>query len=215
MPPSERLAARPATVGPRRPAAELEGRRRRRSTPVPARSATAARPRAPAGQDRTPTGRCERRWRVVSKWPVAERAGAELDGDVRVTARSPVPPPPATRRGLGHSVPGAQAGRRFSLNARNPSWASSLVRWRAMTRAVCHLAEPWPRPRTSRTIALAARAAVGPAASRSATAASTAASSAASPSTISWTSPIRARAWHRTGGRRGRGPARASRRSWR
>ena len=87
---------------------------------------------------------------------------------------------------------GAQAGRRFSLNARKPSWASSLVRCRAMTRAVCHFAEPWPSPRTSRTIALAARAAVGPAASRSATAASTAASSASSPSTISWTSPIRA-----------------------
>ena len=60
-----------------------------------------------------------------------------------------------------------------------------------MTRAVCHLADPWPRPRTSRTIALAARAAVGPAARRSAIAASTAASSAASPSTTSWTSPIR------------------------
>ena len=87
---------------------------------------------------------------------------------------------------------GAQAGRRFSVNARKPSCASSLVRCRAMTRAVCHLAEPWPSPRTSRTIAFAARAAVGPAASRSATAASTAASSASSPSTISWTSPIRA-----------------------
>ena len=47
-----------------------------------------------------------------------------------------------------------------------------------MTRAVCHFDEPWPRPRTSRTIALAARAAVGPAARTSAIAASTAASSA-------------------------------------
>ena len=33
-----------------------------------------------------------------------------------------------------------------------------------MTRAVCHFDEPWPRPRTSRTIAFAARTAVGPAA---------------------------------------------------
>ena len=36
-----------------------------------------------------------------------------------------------------------------------------------MTRAVCHFDDPWPRPRTSRTIAFAARAAVGPAASTS------------------------------------------------
>ena len=94
--------------------------------------------------------------------------------------------------GQASSGSGAQAGRRFSVNARKPSWASSLVRCRAMTRAVCHLDEPWPRPRISRTIALAARVAVGPDASRSATAASTARSSASSPSTISWTSPIRA-----------------------
>ena len=31
-----------------------------------------------------------------------------------------------------------------------------------MTRAVCHFDDPWPRPRTSRTIAFAARTAVGP-----------------------------------------------------
>jgi hypothetical protein len=37
---------------------------------------------------------------------------------------------------------GAQAGRRFSMNARKPSWASSLTRCRAITRAVCHFAEP-------------------------------------------------------------------------
>jgi hypothetical protein len=40
-----------------------------------------------------------------------------------------------------------------------------------MTRAVCHFDDPWPRPRTSRTIAFAARTAVGPAASTSRTAA--------------------------------------------
>ena len=43
-----------------------------------------------------------------------------------------------------------------------------------MTRAVCHFDEPWPSPRTSRTIAFAARTAVGPDARTSATAASTA-----------------------------------------
>ena len=79
-----------------------------------------------------------------------------------------------------------------------------------MTRAVCHFDDPWPRPRTSRTIALAARAAVGPAASTSAMAASTAASSAASPSTTSWTSPIR---WARTASNRR--PPGNSARAWR
>ena len=48
------------------------------------------------------------------------------------------------------------------MNARKPSCASALTRCRAMTRAVCHFDDPWPRPRTSRTIAFAARAAVGP-----------------------------------------------------
>ncbi len=64
--------------------------------------------------------------------------------------------------GQASSGSGAQAGRRFSVKARKPSCASSLVRCRAMTRAVCHLDDPWPRPRISRTIALAARVAVGP-----------------------------------------------------
>ena len=65
---------------------------------------------------------------------------------------------------------GCQPGGRFSTNARKPSWASSPTRWRAITRAVCHFDEPWPRPRTSRTIAFAARTAVGPDARTSATA---------------------------------------------
>ena len=119
---------------------------------------------------------------------------------------------------------GVQAGLRFSVNAVKPSCASSLVRCRAMTRAVCHFADPWPSPRTSRTIALAARAAVGPAArgeqvgrggrrGRSATAARR--------PTPRRPRRSRGRARsgppgsHRTGDRRGRAPAHDSRRSWR
>ena len=119
-------------------------------------------------------------------------------------ATSPSVPPvrqPLPRAPTAHSssLGGVQAGDRFASNAANPSRASSLTRWRAITRAVCHFAEPWPRPRTSRTMALAARAAVGPEDRTSPTAASTAASSAASPSTTSWTRPIR---WARTASNR-------------
>ena len=83
------------------------------------------------------------------------------------------------------------AGLALPVKAAKPSCASGLVRCRAMTRAVCHFDDPWPRPRTSRTIDFAARTAVGPVARTSLIAESTAASSAASPSTTSWTSPIR------------------------
>ena len=116
----------------------------------------------------------------------------------RGASRSPtplrIPPAPGVAElslGTVSSSRPVHAGRRFSAKARKPSCASGVTRWRAMTRAVCHFAAPCDSPRTSRTIALAARAAVGPAASASSTAASIAASSDASPSTSSWTRPIR------------------------
>ena len=77
-----------------------------------------------------------------------------------VVERVVVPRPSAS--GPAPSRPGG-----VSVKARKPSCASSVWRCVAMTRAVCHFDDPWGRPRTSRTIDLAARAAVGPAASRS------------------------------------------------
>ena len=119
--------------------------------------------------------------------------------------------PPSVARPLS----GVHAGRRFSVNARKPSWASALVRCRAITRAVCHFDEPWagrgPRGRSTWRRGPPS----GRPARRSPTADSTAASSAASPSTTSWTSPIR---WARTASNRrppGRAPGRGTRRSWR
>ena len=108
---------------------------------------------------------------------------------------APTLPPTAPARRASRRLPlrvGLPGRRPLLENARKPSWASALTRWRAMTRAVCHFddavaAGRGPRGRSPSRPAPPS----GRTASTSATAASTAASSAASPSTTSWTSPIR------------------------
>jgi hypothetical protein len=68
--------------------------------------------------------------------PRGRRPGGPLRrGEPSRSRAHPVDPQPTSSSRI-------QAGRRCSLNAARPSRASAETRWRAMVRAVCHLADP-------------------------------------------------------------------------